>query len=154
MKITLIAVGKLKTAHWLAAQKEYRERIGRYSPLRVVEVKDRVGQGLEEAAAVEQEGKDILEACAGISALIALTPAGNLMTSPEWAGTLRKLRETYSRLAFVIGGPNGLSDAVLTKSRKQLSLSPMTFPHEMARVIFLEQLYRAFTILNNGKYHK
>ena len=154
MNISLIAVGRLKTAWWVAAQKEYVERVRRYASLNVIEVKDRVGQGLAEAAAIDQEGKDILVAAADARAMVALVPSGKLLDSPEWAGTLRKLSETYQRLAFVIGGPNGLSAAVLKKSRLQLSLSPMTFPHELARVIFLEQLYRAFTILGHEKYHK
>ena len=130
------------------------ERIHRYAPLNLVEVKDRVGQGMADAAAVQKEGEDILEAADEASALIVLVPGGKTMESAVWAENLRKLSETYQRLAFVIGGPNGLSAAVLKKSRMQLSLSPMTFPHELARVIFLEQLYRAFTILNHEKYHK
>jgi 23S rRNA (pseudouridine1915-N3)-methyltransferase len=154
VKLTLIAVGKLKTSHWHSAQKEYMERIHRYAPLNLVEVKDRVGQGMADAAAVQKEGEDILEAADEASALIVLVPGGKTMESAVWAENLRKLSETYQRLAFVIGGPNGLSAAVLKKSRMQLSLSPMTFPHELARVIFLEQLYRAFTILNHEKYHK
>jgi len=109
---------------------------------------------MAEAAAVEKEGEDILETAKDSAALIALIPSGKSMDSPAWAETLQKLSETYQRLAFVIGGPNGFSDAVLKKSRLQLSLSSMTFPHELARVIFLEQLYRAFTILNHEKYHK
>ena len=154
MKITLIAVGKLKTAWWVAAQKEYLERIRRYAALDIIEVKDRIGQGMADAAAVEKEGKDILDAAAEASSIIALVPTGKALESPAWADMLQKLSETYQRLAFVIGGPNGLSEAVLKKSRLQLSLSPMTFPHELARVIFLEQLYRAFTILGREKYHK
>ena len=154
MKITLITVGKLKTVHWSAAQKEYLERIRRYATLDLIELKDRIGQGLDDKAAVVKEGEDILAAAADSSALIALVPGGKLMESPAWAETLQKLSETYQRLAFVIGGPNGLSEAVLKKSRLQLSLSLMTFPHELARVIFLEQLYRAFTILGHEKYHK
>jgi 23S rRNA (pseudouridine1915-N3)-methyltransferase len=154
VKLTLIAVGRLKTASWVAAQTDYLERIRHYAPLNVVEIKDRIGQGLEEKAVVEKEGGDILRAAENVPALIALTPEGKLLKSPEWAETLQKLSETYQRLAFVIGGPNGLSEDVLKKSRLQLSLSPMTFPHELARVIFLEQLYRAFTILGGEKYHK
>lgn len=154
MKITLIAVGKLKTAHWSAAEKDYLERIRRYATLDLIEPKDRIGQGLGDKAAIAKEGEDILAAAADSSALVALAPGGQLLDSPAWAGTLQKLSETYQRLAFVIGGPNGLSDAVLKKARLQLSLSPMTFPHELARVVFLEQLYRAFTILNHEKYHK
>jgi 23S rRNA (pseudouridine1915-N3)-methyltransferase len=154
MKITLITVGKLKTAHWSAAQKDYLARIRRYSVLDLVEVKDRIGQGFAEEAAVAKEGEDILAAAAVAPALIALVPGGKLMNSPAWAEALQKTADTYQRLAFVIGGPNGLSAAVLKKARLQLSLSPMTFPHELARVLFLEQLYRAFTILNHEKYHK
>ena len=113
MKISLIAVGKLKTAHWLAAQKEYLERIRRYASLEIVELKDRVGQGMADVAAVEKEGQEILAAAADCPALIALVPGGRLMESPVWAETLQKLSETYQRPAFVMGGPNGLSEAVL-----------------------------------------
>ena len=154
MTLSLIAVGRLKTAAWAAAQKDYLGRLGRYAPLTLVEVKDRFGQGLADGQAMAKEGQDILEAAQGIPAVISLSPAGKLLTSPAWAETLQKLSETYSRLAFVIGGPGGLGPAVLEKSRLVLSLSPMTFPHELARVVFLEQLYRAFTILGREKYHK
>jgi 23S rRNA (pseudouridine1915-N3)-methyltransferase len=154
MTLSLIAVGRLKTAAWAAAQKEYLARIRRYAPLTLIEVKDRLGQGSPDGRAMEKEGDDILQAAQGVPALIALAPAGKPLTSPAWAESLQKLSETYSRLAFAIGGPNGLSPKVLDQSRLVLSLSPMTFPHELARVVFLEQLYRAFTILGREKYHK
>ena|SRR5258708_7215397 len=154
MKFAVVAVGKLKTAHWLEAQKEYLSRIRRYVPTEVLEIKDRVGQGQEDSAALEAEGAAILERTEDWPGVISLSPTGKLLDSPAWAKTLRKLTETYSRLAFVIGGPVGLSTAVQNKSVLSLSLSPMTFPHEMARVVFLEQLYRALTILKGEKYHK
>lgn len=154
MHITLIAVGKIKTSYWVAAQKEYLERARRYATVDLVEVKDRVGQGEPDVAACEKEGNDILKAASGIPGLISLHPAGTLFSSPDWSKALRHWTETYSRVAFVIGGPVGLSDAVLKKSTAQLSLSPMTFPHEMARIVFLEQLYRAFSLQKGEKYHK
>ncbi len=79
---------------------------------------------------------------------------GKLMGSPAWAQALNKFAETYPRTAFVIGGPFGLSERILKASRLQLALSPMTFTHELARILLLEQLYRAFTILKGEKYHK
>ncbi len=145
MKLAVIAVGRLKTAYWLEAQKEYLFRIRRYAPTELIEIKDRT---------LEAEGEAILERASGWPAIIALTPEGTLLDSPDWSKTLGKLAQTYSRLAFVIGGPVGLSEKVLEKSVLRLSLSPMTFPHELARVVFLEQLYRAFTLLKGEKYHK
>jgi 23S rRNA (pseudouridine1915-N3)-methyltransferase len=154
MRLAVLAVGRLKTPYWLDAQKEYLSRIRRYAPTELVEIKDRVGKGQEDLSAMSAEGEAILEKAADWPALIALTPEGSLLDSLAWSKTLGKLSETYSRLAFVIGGPVGISSAVLKKSVLKLSLSPMTFPHEMARVVFLEQLYRALTLLNGEKYHK
>jgi 23S rRNA (pseudouridine1915-N3)-methyltransferase len=154
MKLSIIAVGKIKKAYWAHAQDDYLKRLRYYAAVQIIEVKDRMGQGLEEKKAMIKEGEDILLAAEDAPAIIALTPTGKLLDSAAWAVSLRKMAETYQRLVFVIGGPGGLSPDVLRKSRLPLALSPMTFPHEMARIVFLEQLYRAFTILGGEKYHR
>ncbi len=152
--IRIAVVGKLKSPAWTAAQSDYLERIQRYVPVQLIEVKDVVGKGMTDAAALQQEGKALLKETASTRSLIALTPMGKSFDSPAWSAMLQKQIETYQQIAFVIGGPAGLAPDVLQASRSQLSLSSMTFPHELARVIFLEQLYRAFTLLNGEKYHK
>ena len=86
--------------------------------------------------------------------LIALTPTGKLRSSPKLASWLQKRVEVYGRLALLIGGPLGFSDEVLAACDEQISLSPLTFPHELARILLLEQLYRACTILAGEQYHK
>src|SRR5262249_42023716 len=116
--------------------------------------KDRVGQDGPEKAALDKEGQDLLQAIGEVPFVVALTPEGKLYDSSTWAKVLQKWIETYPTVAFVIGGPAGFSPEILQKTNARLALSPMTFTHEMARVIFLEQLYRAFTILGGEKYHK
>lgn len=153
-RLDLIAVGKLKTAHWAAAQADYAARLERYISFQITEVKDAVGGGRPDPVAVAKEGEALLAAAAASHRLIALTPEGQQTHSPGLARFLRGQIERYGRIAFFIGGSVGLSTAVLDASHFHLALSPLTFPHELARVILLEQLYRAFTILSNEPYHK
>jgi 23S rRNA (pseudouridine1915-N3)-methyltransferase len=152
--ITLIAVGKLRTKHWLQAQQEYEKRLRRYTTFQLKEVKDVVGRGLPDGAAMQKEGEMLLKGTAQANRLILLSPEGRQMSSPRLAKWLRREMEGYGRLAFLLGGPVGFSDGVVAASHEQIALSPLTFTHELARVIFLEQLYRAFTIMNGEKYHK
>ena len=153
-RLLVAAVGKIKEKHWQAAQTDYVKRLNRYTDFQLVEVKDAVGRNVPEAVARQREGEQLLPAAGDMNQLIALTPEGQQMSSLELADFLQKEVVAYGRLAFLIGGPFGFSDEVLTSCHLQLSLSPLTFPHEMARIILLEQLYRACTILNNEKYHK
>jgi 23S rRNA (pseudouridine1915-N3)-methyltransferase len=153
-RLLVVAVGKIKEKHWQAAQTDYVKRLGYYTDFQLVEVKDAVGRNVPEAVARQREGEQLLQAVGDTNRLIALSPEGRPMSSPELADFLRKEVVAFGRLAFLIGGPFGFSDEVLTASHLQLSLSTLTFPHEMARIILLEQLYRACTILNNEKYHK
>lgn len=152
-QITLITIGKLKMKPWQLAQAEYSQRLGFYTRLNLVELKDVVGS-LPDAAAVAKEGELLGNAAAAIPCRVALTPTGQPLTSPQLADFLQKQIELYGHLAFLIGGPLGFSNDILATCQHQLSLSRLTFTHEMARVILLEQLYRAFTILNGEKYHK
>jgi 23S rRNA (pseudouridine1915-N3)-methyltransferase len=152
--IDLIAVGKLRGKAWQLAQADYVKRLGYYTRLNLVEVKDFVGQSLPEAVAKQREGELLLKAAGAANQIILLTPEGRELSSPELAEFVQRGVEVNGRLAFLIGGPFGFSDEVVRAAGQQLSLSRLTFPHELARVIFLEQLYRAFTILRGESYHK
>jgi 23S rRNA (pseudouridine1915-N3)-methyltransferase len=152
--ITIIAVGKLRQPHWRAAQEEYQERLQHYTDLQLIEVKDVVGQGLPPKVAVRRESQQLLQAAESATRRFAMTPIGIQMSSPQLATFLQRQIQLYGGLAFLVGGPLGFSDDVLAECHEQLSLSTLTFPHELARILLLEQLYRAATIINHEKYHK
>ncbi len=152
--ITLVAVGKLRERHWLAAQDEYARRLGHYTDFKLTEVRDAVGKSLPDAVAMAREGEQLLAAVPRGSRVVLLAADGRRMDSPELAAYLQNQLETHGELTFLIGGPLGFDPAVIAAAHDRLSLSPRTFTHEMARVILLEQLYRAFTILHGEPYHK
>ncbi len=152
--IDIVAVGKIKEKHWRTAQDEYLKRLNRYFLARLSEVKDALGQGLPDATALQREGQELLRASAGAHYRIALTPEGKTFTSPGLAEFLMKHLETHGRLAFLIGGPLGFAPDLTENCDCCLSLSTLTLPHELARVVLLEQLFRAAAILNGEKYHK
>ena len=153
-KIMIVAVGKLHGAYWRAAQQEYLARLRRYTDVTLIEVRDVVGRGTPDGVATQREGEALLAAAKDARRLIALTATGKQMDSPELAEFLRKQIEVYGSLAFLIGGPVGLAPEVVATCDDTLSLSSLTFPHELARVVLLEQLYRAATIIGGEKYHK
>lgn len=153
-QILIAAVGRLKTPHWEAAQDDYLGRLGRYTAARLVEVKDAVGRGEPDRVAADREGRLLLEASEGAGRRIALHRTGRRLDSPGLARFLERQVEVYGKLALLIGGPVGLSTEVLAASAEKLSLSGLTLPHELARVLLLEQLYRVATILGGEKYHK
>lgn len=159
MRITLIAVGKIKEKFFGEAVKEYQKRLGRYCKLDIVEVPDEktpdgAGEALENQIK-EKEGQRILARVREDSYVIALAIQGKMMDSEELAGKLGRLSvDGISQIVFVIGGSLGLSRQVLDRADLQLSFSRMTFPHQLMRVILLEQVYRAYRILNHQPYHK
>ncbi len=153
-KLWIVAVGKMRTAYWREAQAEYLRRLRRYADVRLVEVRDVVGRGLPEAVAVRREGDALLRASASARRRFALAVEGAPMSSEQWAAFVQHEVETFGSLAFLIGGPVGLAPEVTVACDGSLSLSPLTFPHELARLILLEQLYRAATILCGEPYHK
>lgn len=153
-KIIVSAVGKLRSREWSAIQADYLQRLQRYTDIRLVEVKDAVGQGFPDVVAKNREGEQLLSATSTAQRRILLTENGKEMSSKKLARFIQSQLETYDQIAFLIGGPLGFADEVIAAADFQLALSRMTFTHEMARIIFLEQLYRAFTILRGQKYHK
>lgn len=152
--ITIAAVGKLKRLQYRFIQDDYVKRLNRYTDIKLVEVKDAVGKGFPDNVAIEREGEALLKATEKVNRRIALVPTGSQVTSEELAEFVLNQIGRYSRIAFLIGGPLGLSDDVLDNCQETLSLSKLTFPHEIARLLLLEQLYRSATIVAGESYHK
>lgn len=154
MKLLVASVGR--PGRLLAAAiAEYEERVRRYFDLEVLEVSRGGSRGGAGEGARREEGESLLRRLPDDLQRFALTRRGRGMTSLSLARHLEKLG-TYGRpgAAFIIGGAWGLSEEVLASARYRLSLSPMTFPHELARLVLAEQLYRAGTIIRNEPYHK
>ncbi len=156
--VTLICVGRLKEKFYQAACGEYIKRLGAYCRLSVVELteerKSETPSRAEIDACLLKEAEAIKKAVPKGAALIALCVEGKEQSSEAFSRTVADLSRTTSRLALVIGGSDGLHQSVKDAAFLRLSMSPMTFPHHLARVMVLEQLYRAFSIMNGGKYHK
>ena len=159
MNITVICIGKLKEKYWTAAIDEYSKRLKGYCSLDIVELKearlpDKAGPA-EELAVKEAEGEEILKKIKDNQYVITLEVKGKMLSSEKLAEKIETLGiDGQSNLVFVIGGSLGLSSAVSKRANFKLSFSEMTFPHQMMRVILLEQVYRAFKINRNEAYHK
>ena len=159
MKISIVCVGKLKEKYWTMAVDEYSKRLGKYVKLEIIELPDEKAPESMSAAQEEQvkakEGERILKAIKDDTYVVTLEIEGKQLTSVELAELIeeKKLRGV-SHIAFVIGGSLGLSDEVIKKADYHLSFSKMTFPHQLMRVVLLEQIYRAERINKNEPYHK
>ena len=159
MKITLITVGKIKEKFFQDAIAEYSKRLSRYCRLEILQVADeKTPDGASEAVETqikEKEGERILSNIKDGSFVVALAINGNMLDSVELAERIDKLGiGGVSQLVFVIGGSLGLSEAVLSRADYKLSFSRMTFPHQLMRVILLEQIYRSYRIIHKEPYHK
>lgn len=159
LNVTVLCVGKLKESYWQAACAEYGKRLGAFCRLQIVEVaEERAPEHpsvAQIAGVVEAEGRRLLEKLPRDAYAIAMCIEGKEMDSPSLSACIRQAAvEGKSHIALLIGGSFGLSEAVKTRAALRLSMSPMTFPHQLARVMVLEQVYRAFQIASGGKYHK
>ncbi|MBR6407731.1 MAG: 23S rRNA (pseudouridine(1915)-N(3))-methyltransferase RlmH [Clostridia bacterium] len=157
--INIIAVGKLKEKQFAPAMEDYLKRISGYCRTCVTEIKEaRLPQQPSEnqiSAAIEQEGSGIMERIDKRSFVVAMCIEGILMSSEQLSEVFRQTEmEQSGNITFVIGGSWGLSDRVKNTARLRLSMSRMTFPHQLARVMLAEQIYRALQIMTGGKYHK
>lgn len=159
MKITLVTVGKIKEKYFEDAITEYSKRLSRYCKLEIIQVADEktpdgASPALEDQIK-EKEGERILSKIRPDAYVIALAIQGQMLDSEQLAGKLEKLGVGgISQIVFVIGGSLGLSQAVLSRSDYQLSFSKMTFPHQLMRVVLLEQIYRSYRIISHEPYHK
>jgi 23S rRNA (pseudouridine1915-N3)-methyltransferase len=159
MNIQIICVGKLKEKYWQDACAEYMKRLGRYCNIEIVELKEsRLPENAspaDEENVKKEEGASILKAIKDGTYVITLEILGKMLDSPQLAGKMDELAlGGKSNIAFVIGGSLGLSAEVSKRSDYKLSFSKMTFPHQMMRVILLEQIYRSFKINRHETYHK
>lgn len=155
MKISLIVIGKTDASYFVDAINEYKNRLVHYIPFEMEIIPDiKNVKNLREEQQKEKEGELILKMLQPGDYLVLLDEHGKSFTSMEFATYLeRKMHVVSKRLVFVIGGPYGFSEAVFKAASEKISLSKMTFSHQMIRLIFVEQIYRAMTILNNEPYH-
>ena len=159
MKITVLCVGKIKEKFYTAAVEEYVKRLLRYSKVEIAEVQDeKTVEGAsekEEERVRDIEGRRLLSRISDGAYVIALAIEGESMSSVKLAARLEALAASgASHMVFVIGGSLGLSSEVMKRSDMQLSFSKLTFPHQLMRVILLEQIYRSFRIIRGEPYHK
>ena len=159
MKITVIAVGKIKEKYFVGAINEYSKRLSRYCKLNVIEVADeKTIENASEAEAniiKEKEAERILKNISDDAYVVTLEIPGKMLDSVELADKIKNVTVSgKSHICFIIGGSMGLHDSVSKRADFKLSFSKMTFPHQLMRVVLLEQIYRAFRINNGEPYHK
>lgn len=158
MPIHIIAVGAMKEKGYQLLAQEYAKRLTRYDKVTLTEVADMPepqNAGENDILRVKNaEGEKILARISAEGWVWALCIGGKPIASETFAAELKAMRDDGQRCVFVIGGSNGLSDRVVARADRQLSFSPMTFPHQLARVMLLEQIYRACKINANERYHK
>ena len=157
MPLSLITVGKIAKP-FAEAAREYEKRLSRFDKVDVIELPDEKEPAHLSPAAIAQvmdkEGRSILGRVRREDAVVALCIEGQAQTSEQLADTVSRLRMDGRRIVFIIGGSLGLSPEVVARADIRLSLSSMTMPHQLARVVLLEQIYRAFKIISGERYHK
>ena len=158
MNINVICIGKLKEKYWTAAIEEYSKRLGSYCSLKIVELKEsklpKNASEADELNVINKEGEKILAKIGDGDYVVALEVEGKLLSSTELAREVSAAAMQHSTIDFVIGGSLGLSTAVKRRANLGWSMGRITLPHQLARVVLLEQIYRAFKIINNETYHK
>lgn len=155
MKIQLICIGRIAYAPFQEGVERYAKRITRYVPFEIKEIPDvKTTKAMTEAQQKRQEGSAILSSLQNADFLVLLDERGKEYTSREFSKFITdKMVQLPSRLVFAIGGPYGFSPEVYARANSQISLSKMTFPHEMVRLFFTEQIYRSITIARGEPYH-
>ncbi|MBR5288792.1 MAG: 23S rRNA (pseudouridine(1915)-N(3))-methyltransferase RlmH [Clostridia bacterium] len=158
MSMALICMGRLKEKYWRDAAAEYEKRLSRYTRFETIELPD-LPEPQNSSPAIEQqikekEGAAILAKIRPDDAVIALCIDAKQLDSVQLSKKLTQIQDGGKRIVFVIGGSLGLSDAVVARANVKLSFSPMTFPHQLARIMLLEQVYRACKIAAGERYHK
>lgn len=147
--IRIICVGKIKEKYFIDAIKEYQKRLSKYTKLEIIELPD---YNYDTKKTLDTEGKNILSKIKDKDFVVTIEINGNNLSSEEFSSFIDK--NLSSNITFVIGGSNGLSSEVKKRSNYRLSFSYLTFPHQLFRIILLEQIYRSFKIINNESYHK
>ena len=154
MKIILLLVGKTTNKHIGACINDYVERIGHYVPFELQVIPElKQTKHLTEAQQKQMEGEQLLRALQPTDDVVLLDERGKELRSMEFARWIEQKQHTARRLVFIIGGPYGFSPTIYKLAREKVSLSKMTFSHQMVRLFFVEQIYRAMTILRGEPYH-
>ncbi len=154
MKTILILVGKTVNKHFAAGINDYTERIGHYMPFDIITIPElKNTKNLTEQQQKQMEGDLIAKQLQPSDTVVLLDEHGSEFRSVEFARWLEQKRNTSRRLVFIIGGPYGFSNRIYDRANEKISLSKMTFSHQMVRLIFTEQIYRACTIINGEPYH-
>lgn len=155
MKLRFVWIGKTRRAPVRELIREYLDRIGKFVKVEVTELRDRDDVGGDTQRIIDKEGEDILSRTAGVPFLVALDERGRELDSRKLAELIEKHRLAGTKqIAFVIGGHGGLADGVRERADLVLALSRMTLTHELARVLLVEQIYRALTIIHDLPYQK
>lgn len=154
MRLVVAVVGKPRDRHLAAAISEYETRAARYWPLEVTEVREASGRGVSATGVRSREGERLLERVPSTARLVACDERGDRLTSAQFATLVGEARDRAQDLAFMIGGAYGLSDAVRARADRALQLAAWTLPHELARLVLAEQIYRAGTLVRGEPYHK
>ncbi len=158
VKVKIICVGNLKEKYWRDAVSEYQKRLGAFCTFEIVELQEeRLPDSPSQSQidkALEKEAERILNKVGRMASVYAMCIEGKCISSEKLAEKMTADMQTASEIDFIIGSSFGLSDTVKSKANMKLSMSPMTFPHQLARVMLCEQIYRAFQISRGGKYHK
>ena len=155
IKINLITIGDIKEQYLRDAILEYKKRLTRFCELNIIEIKENISRSNNDsdiALALKKDAIEIKKYIKGHSICLAID--GKMLSSEELANKINTLTLTTCEITFIIGASNGLEEELKRSCNEKISFSKMTFPHQLMRVIFLEQLYRSFTILNNISYHK
>ena len=155
IKINLITIGDIKEKYLKDAIAEYTKRLSRFCELKIVELKETIPTDSSQASieqALLKDAKNLEKHLKGH--IIALCVEGKQWSSEELASNIKSIANHNSEISLIIGASNGLHNSIKAQAKDKLSFSKMTFPHQLMRVIALEQIYRAFTILNNIAYHK
>lgn len=158
INVTIIAVGKLKESYLRDGCSEYLKRLGSFAKTEIIEIsEERCGDNPSQSEilkVIEKEGERIIQKIPKGASVITLCIEGKQYSSPDFSKLIENTSMENSRLCFIIGGSFGLSDEVKALSKSKLSFGKMTLPHQLARLVLLEQIYRGFSISNNSKYHK
>ncbi len=155
MKIVLITIGKTSEKYLIEGIYQYKNRLKHYTNFEIMEIPNiKNSKNLSEAELMKKEGELILKQIQNSDHLVLLDDKGKDFTSPRFAQKLQQwMLSGKKRIVFVVGGAYGFSEEIYKRGNEELSLSKMTFSHQMVRLFFVEQIYRAFTILNNEPYH-
>ena len=148
--IKIICIGNLKEKYLQEAQKEYQKRLSKYTKMDIIELKDEKDNNNP----LKKEKENILKHITNKDNIVILDIKGKEYTSEEFSSFINKELTNNSNITFIIGSSNGLDEEIKKLATKKVSFSRLTFPHQLFRIIFLEQIYRSFKILNNETYHK